>query len=283
MPILEEKNIILPGGSTCPGCAGPIAARLIYNVIGSDVIQFGGGGCGGMSPRRIPRFSLHHSGVSDGATGILKALKVKGRTDVKVLSFAGDGATSDTSFGKVSAAANRNDNTIFFCCDNEAFMNTGVQKSQLTPFQAWTRTTPKGKPDRKKNLPMIIAQHYVPYVATATVAYFNDFIKKLEKAKNMEGFRYFHILQPCPSGWRYPPEKTVEISRLAVQTRMWNLYEIDEGTLRITQEPNKKPVEEYIKPQGRFRHIKEEQIKQIQKLADSRWKSLKEKDGKNIW
>jgi len=281
---IEEKNIILSGGNTCPGCAGPIIHRMIYNVIGKNVIQFGGGGCGGGMPRLIPSYSLHHSGVATGATGIVKALEAQGRTDITVMTFAGDGAASSTSFGKLSAAALRNDNMIFFTCDNEAYMNTGVQKSELTPYGAWTRTTPLGKDYRKMNLPMIMAFHYIPYVATVTPAYHMDFVRKLKKAKDIEGFRYIHILQPCPTGWRHDPSKSIELSRLAVQTKMWPLYEIENGELSVTYKPREfKPISEYLRPQRRFRHLSEEGVEEIQKLQDADWEKLLEKDGKNVW
>ena len=281
---INERNILLSGGNTCPGCAGPTAHRLIFNVLGEKVIQFGGGGCGGGSPRTIPSFALGHSGVATGATGIVKALEAQGRDDITVLVFAGDGAASSTSFGKLSAAALRNDNMIFFTCDNEAYMNTGVQKSELTPYKAWTRTTPLGKGYRKMDLPMIMAFHYIPYVATVTAGYHMDFARKLKKAKDIEGFRYIHILQPCPTGWRYDPAKSIELSRLAVQTKMWPLYEIENGMLSVTYKPREfKPISEYLRPQRRFTHLSEQDVQEVQKLQDGDWERLLSKDGKNIW
>jgi pyruvate ferredoxin oxidoreductase beta subunit len=281
---IEEKKIILPGGNTCPGCTGPIVHRLIYNTLGKNVIQFGGGGCGGGSPRDVPSYSLHHSGVASGATGIVKALEAQGRTDITVVAMAGDGAASNTSFGKLSAAALRNDNMIFFTCDNEAYMNTGVQKSDLTPYNAWTRTTPLGKKTRKMDLPMIMAYHYVPYVATVTPAYHMDFVRKLKKAKEIEGFKYIHVLQPCPTGWRHDPAKAVELSRLAVQTKIWPLYEIDDGNFKITYKPREfKPVSEYLGPQRRYSHLDDGMVEEIQKLQDEEWENVLSRDGKYIW
>lgn len=281
---IEEQNILLGGGNTCPGCVGPTAHRIIYNVLGKNVIQFGGGGCGGGAPRTVPAWTLGHSGVATGATGIVKALEAQGRTDLTVLCFNGDGAASSTSFGKLSAAAMRNDNMIFFTCDNEAYMNTGVQKSELTPYHAWTRTTPLGKTYRKMDLPMIMAFHYIPYVATVTPGYYMDFVRKLKKAKDIKGFRYFHILQPCPTGWRYDPAKGIELSKLAVETKMWPLYDIEDGILKVTYKPREfKPIAEYLRPQRRFRHISEEQVQEIQKLQDEEWERVLGRDGKSIW
>jgi pyruvate/2-oxoacid:ferredoxin oxidoreductase beta subunit len=281
---LKERKIILPGGNTCPGCAGPTIHRIIYNVLGEKVIQFGGGGCGGGSPRTIPTYSLHHSGVATGATGIVKALEAQGRTDITVIAMAGDGGASNTSFGKLSAAALRDDNMIFFTLDNEAYMNTGVQKSDLTPYGAWTRTTPLGKSTKKMNLPMIMTYHYIPYVATVTPAYHMDMVNKLKKAKEIEGFRYIHVLQPCPTGWRSDPAKSIELSRLAVQTGIWPLYEIIDGNFKITYKPREfKPVSEYLRPQRRFRHLNEDTMQEIQKMHSDDWERLSHKDGTNIW
>jgi pyruvate ferredoxin oxidoreductase beta subunit len=281
---LEERNIILPGGNTCPGCAGPTVHRIIYNVLGQNVIQFGGGGCGGGSPRSVPYYSLHHSGVASGATGIIMALEAQGRTNITVIAMAGDGGASNTSFGKLSASALRNDNMIFFTCDNEAYMNTGVQKSDLTPYGAWTRTTPLGKTSKKMDLPMIMAYHYIPYVATVTPAYHMDMVRKLRKAKEIEGFRYIHVLQPCPTGWRSDPAKTIELSRLAVQTGVWPLYEIDKGNFKLTHKPRElKPISEYMRPQRRFRHLSNSSIQEIQQMQNEDWENLNRKDGTNIW
>ena len=281
---LEERNIILPGGTTCPGCTGPTIHRIIYNVLGQNVIQFGGGGCGGGSPRTVPSYSLHHSGVASGATGIVQALEAQGRTDITVIAMAGDGGASNTSFGKLSAAALRNDNMIFFTLDNEAYMNTGVQKSDLTPYGAWTRTTPLGKSTKKMDLPMIMAYHYVPYVATVTPAYHMDMVRKLRKAKEIEGFRYIHVLEPCPTGWRSDPAKSIELSRLAVQSGIWPLYEIEDGNFKITYKPREfKPVSEYMRPQRRYRHLSDHGIQEIQQMHTEDWESLSRKDGTNIW
>jgi len=271
-----EEEIILPGHRACPGCGGAIAERLILNTLGRNTILFGEGVCASACTRNvtIPSMTLHFSGVVAGATGIISALEAKGKTDITVASFNGDGATSDIGFAKLSAGAERNDNLIHFCLDNEAYMNTGIQKSHLTPYKAWTTTTPWGKTTPKKNLPLLMAYHFIPYVATVSVAYPKDFISKVEKAKKIKGFKYIHVLCPCPTGWRFSAEKTIEVARLAVQTRVWPLYEVENGKLTITVKPKKRSVKDYLAIQGRFRHLTEEDIQQIERHVDKEWERL---------
>jgi len=209
-------------------------------------------------------------------------LVAKGREDVIVVSGAGDGGTGDISFGKVSAAAERNENMIQICIDNEAYMNTGIQKSGLTPFGAWTTTTPLGKEANKKEIPLIIAQHKVPYVATSSVAYPMDLRAKMEKAKGIKGFRYIHNVMPCPTGWRFNPAKSIEVTKLMVDTWAWPLYEVENGVLKLNVKPKQKPVVDYLKPQNRFRHLTDDQIQGIQANIDEKREMLLENDGKKI-
>jgi pyruvate ferredoxin oxidoreductase beta subunit len=281
---VEDMRKLLPSGhGCCPGCQGPVATKMILRTLGRKVILFGSGGCGDFTPKSVPYFGLHFSGVGTGATGILAALEMKNRKDITVISLAGDGATGDIGFGKLAAIAERNDNMIHFCYDNEAYMNTGIQKSGLTPFGAWTTTTPAGKTTRKKDVAMALAAMKVPYVATVTVAYRGDFQNKVKKAAGIQGFKYIHVLEACPTGWRVSPEKAVEVLRLAVQSHMWNLYEIENGIFRLTMKPKEVPVKEYFQIQGRFRHLKEDDIQRIQKFVDEDWARLKEWDGKSVW
>jgi pyruvate ferredoxin oxidoreductase beta subunit len=213
---------------------------------------------------------------------MVAAFKSKNRENITVVSVAGDGTISDIAFNKVSAAAERNDNMIQICIDNEAYMNTGIQKSGLTPFGAWTTTTPLGNRGQKKQVPMIIAQHNVPYVATVSAAYPQDLKEKIKKAKEIKGFRYIHSFTPCPTGWRFDPSKSIEIGRLALQTWSNPLWEVNEGVFRLTMKPRQKPVKEYIKAQDRFRRLSDEQIELIQNQINSRKEKLLENDGKNI-
>lgn len=280
-----EKSLIQGGTTCCPGCGGPLFWRMALKVLGPKTIVYGDGPCAHCAIRnlKIPTFGLHFSFIADGSTGIVHALKAKGREDITVISSAGDGATGDISFGKVSAAAERNENMIQLCIDNEAYMNTGIQKSGLTPYGAWTTTTPEGKDANKKDIPLIMAAHGIPYVATVSVAYPRDLMNKLKKAKEITGFRYIHTVMPCPTGWRFDPAKSVEVTRLGVDTWIWPIYEIEEGILKLNRRPEQKPVTEYLSAQGRFRRLSEEQIDYIQGEVDRRRKDLLERDGKKVF
>jgi len=279
-----EKSLMQGGTACCPGCGGPMFWRMALETLGPNTILFGDGPCAYCAIRNIklPTFGLHFSFVADGATGIVAALAAKGREDITVVSSGGDGAVGDISFGKVSAAAERNENMIQICVDNEAYMNTGIQKSGLTPFGAWTTTTPLGKEAPKKSIPMIIAQHRVPYVATVSVAYPRDLKAKIGKAMGIRGFKYIHTVMPCPTGWRFNPAKSVEVVRLSVDTWAWPLWEVEDGVLRLTLKPKQKPVEEYLRAQGRFRQLSEEQIEFIQSEVDGQRLRLLENEGRNI-
>jgi len=211
------------------------------------------------------------------ASGVRAALDVRGRRDVEVLAWAGDGGTFDIGLQALSGAAERNEDNIYACYDNEAYMNTGVQRSSATPRYAWTTTTPATSPKTtpKKNIMEILAAHKVPYCATATVAYPEDLIDKVTKARKYRGTKFLHILCPCPPGWRYEPRFTVKLARLAVHTKVFPIYEIIGGdTYRISIEPEGTPVAEYLKLQGRFAHLSETEIEEIQARADFEWGRL---------
>ena len=279
------KEAKIQGGTTCcPGCGGPLFWKIALQVLGPNTIVYGDGPCAMCALRniKVPHYGIHFSFVADGATGIAAALRAKGRGDVTLISSAGDGATANISFGKISAAAERNENMIQICVDNEAYMNTGIQKSGLTPYGAWTTTTPTGKETNKKDIPMIIAAHKVPYVATASVAYPVDLKRKLEKALSIEGFKFIHTIIPCPTGWRFDPAKAVEVTRLGVDSWVTPLYEVEEGVLKVSRKAEAKPVNEYLSAQGRFRRLSEDQIAYIQSEVDNKRDDLLAQDGKTI-
>jgi len=279
-----EENLLQGGTTCCPGCGGPLFWKMALQALGPRTVIYGDGPCAMCAIRniKIPTFNLHFSFVADGATGIVNAFKAKGWDDITIVSSAGDGATGDISFGKLSAAAERNENMIQICVDNEAYMNTGIQKSGLTPYGAWTTTTPGGKESNKKDVPLIMAAHGIPYMATVSVAYPRDLQEKLRKAKEIEGFKYIHAVIPCPTGWRFDPAKAVEVSRLGVDTWAWPLYEVEEGVLGMSRRPEQKPVTEYLKAQGRFRRLSEEQIEYVQATVDERRTNLLAMEGKRI-
>jgi pyruvate ferredoxin oxidoreductase beta subunit len=279
-----EENMLQGGTTCCPGCGGPLFWKMALQALGPRTVIYGDGPCAMCAIRniKIPTFNLHFSFIADGATGIVNAFKAKGWDDITIVSSAGDGATGDISFGKISAAAERNENMIQICVDNEAYMNTGIQKSGLTPYGAWTTTTPGGKESNKKDVPLIMAAHGIPYMATVSVAYPRDLQEKLRKAKEIEGFKYIHAVIPCPTGWRFDPAKAVEVSRLQVDTWAWPLYEVEEGVLRMSRKPEQKPVTEYLKAQGRFRRLSDEQIEYVQTTVDERRTNLLAMEGKRI-
>jgi pyruvate/2-oxoacid:ferredoxin oxidoreductase beta subunit len=230
---------------------------------------------------------MHIAFEAGGATGsgIRAALDKKGVHDVNVVVWAGDGGTFDIGIQSLSGAAERNEDIIYICYDNEAYMNTGIQRSSATPWGCWTTTTPATatKDLPKKDIMSIMASHKIPYAATATPAYPQDLINKIIKASRIRGTRFFHILAPCPTGWRFPSELTVKISRLAVETKLFPLYEITAGEqYTLNQPPKGLPVKEYLELQGRFRHLSEENISTIQTNVDQSWDRLMKKAGESV-
>jgi pyruvate ferredoxin oxidoreductase beta subunit len=283
---LSKEEIFHSGHALCPGCPGGMIFRWITKALGKDSILAMGATCLGLptnvypSAVEIPCIYIAMAPAPAAISGIsaaIKVLKRKGRirVDRKIHVFAvsGDGSSGDIGLACLSGAAERNDDGMYFCFDNEAYMNTGIQRSGLTPQFSWTTSTLRGKAEKKKDLPRIMAAHDIPYVATVSVGYPEDFISKIKKARDMEpGFKYFHIHAPCPTGWRFPESKTVEVARLAVETGFWTLYEVDHGSTRITYEPSKlRPVMDYLKLQGRFEGLSEEHIRELQRGIDERW------------
>jgi pyruvate ferredoxin oxidoreductase beta subunit len=226
----------------------------------------------------VPLQNMLFEATGATCSGIVAAMKIRGLDDITVVGWAGDGGTVDIGIQALSGAAERETNFIYICYDNEAYGNTGLQRSGATPYGAWTTTTPTGKKERKKDMPLIMAAHKIPYVATACPSYPVDFVNKLRKAREIKGTKYIHVLTPCPTGWRYDTSKTVEIGRLAVQTGIWVLYEIEYGRFRLNSpsdrlvdKPKRKPVKEYLAVQDRFRHLTEADIEKIQMWVDEDW------------
>jgi len=278
------SEMTITPGSACQGCGAALAARLAFKALGPNVIRHGVPCCPDSSTQHPGAGSVFEGG---GAclTGTSRALKAIGRTDVKAVAFFGDGGTYDIGFQGLSAAAERNENILVLTKDNEAYMNTGNQRSGATPKYSRTSTTPigprsRGKARPKKNVPMIFAAHYVPYVATASVGFPEDLIAKVNYAKDIEGFRMIIIQCPCPVGWRFDPAKTIDVARSSVQTGVWPLYEVLDGVdFRLTYKPKElKPVTEYLKAQARFRHMTEDEIADVQGMATRKWESMLRSD-----
>jgi len=203
-----------------------------------------------------------------------------GDHETVVAVWAGDGGTFDIGLQALSGAAERNEDFIYICNDNEGYMNTGTQRSSATPLFAWTTTTPVMKPKEnpKKDIMAIMADHYIPYAATATLAYPEDFLRKMEKAKKIRGTRFIHLFSPCPPGWRIPSENTVKISRLAVRSRVFPLYEIENGnSYTLQKESHRVPVKDYLKLQGRFSHLTDAEVKVVQENVERAWERLLKK------
>jgi pyruvate ferredoxin oxidoreductase beta subunit len=241
---------------------------------------------------RVPWFHVAFENAAAVASGIESGLKVlmrKGRIPSKkivTLAIAGDGGTADIGLQALSGALERDDDFIYICTDNEAYMNTGIQRSSSTPFGASTTTSPAGKMKMgqitwKKNMPAIAAAHNISYVATACPSYPVDLIQKVKKAADIEGAAYIHILSVCPTGWRSAPELSIKLGRLAVETGIFPLYEVERGQYRLNIDfPKLKPIKEYIKLQGRFRHLTDELIGEIEKRVHKEYEQLRAKAGK---
>ncbi|MCD6466955.1 MAG: 3-methyl-2-oxobutanoate dehydrogenase subunit beta [Methanomicrobia archaeon] len=284
---IPEEELMYEGTVDCQGCGAGLAMRYALKALGKKTFVVIPACCwsiiAGPFPTSALQVPLYHTAFETAAivsSGIKAALDIKG-IDATVMAWAGDGGTFDIGIQALSGVAERNEDIIYVCYDNEAYMNTGIQRSSATPYKAWTTTTPRNYPKArpKKDIDEILVAHDIPYVATASVAYPEDFIRKLQKAKKIKGTKFIHVLAPCPTGWRSLPQHTIKLARLAVQTNIFPLYEVENGKYKINIKPkNPKPVEEYLKLQGRFRHLTEENIKEIQEATNKKWKKLLRKE-----
>jgi len=295
---VTKEEYFAPGHRACIGCAEALAVRLAGKALGHNVIISNATGCMEIVASQLPWTSwrvpwIHTlfentAAVASGIEAGLKMLVKKGRrpdNDVRIVAIAGDGGTSDIGLQALSGALERGHNFVYLCFDNEAYMNTGIQRSSSTPFGASTTTAPAGKKSigqitRKKNMPAIAVAHDIPYVATACPSYPFDLMDKVTKGAAINGPAYIHILSVCPTGWRCAPELAIAIGRLAVQTGIFPLYEVEYGQYNLSVKPPKrKPVQDYLSVQGRFRHLSEETISEIQERVDEEYAKLMEKVG----
>ncbi len=280
-------SLLKPGHRGCAGCCDALAGKFVLDALGENTIVVSPTGCLEVfttpypeSAWGVPWIHSLFENAAAVASGVEVALKALGKkNDIKIVAIGGDGATLDIGLQAISGAFERGHNFTYICVDNEAYMNTGVQRSGGTPLYASTTTSPAGKvsfgnPQHKKNMPAIMAAHGSPYVATASVAYAPDMIRKVKKAAEVKGPTYVHVHAPCCTGWRFEGSKTIEVGKLAVETAMWPLYEMENGVVtNVRKIKNRKPVEEYLKAQGRFKHLFTmqgglEEIKKIQAIAD---------------
>lgn len=297
--IMSQPERLAPGHRMCAGCGGTIAVRAVLRGLheGDHAVIGNATGCLEVSTFMYPYTAyrdsyIHNAFENAGATmsGVetaWKILKKKGKIkdNYKFITFGGDGGTYDIGIQSLSGAMERNHDFVYVCYDNGAYMNTGIQRSSATPMYADTTTTPvgtesNGKMQPRKDLAQIIAAHHVPYVAQTTfISNFSDIHKKSEKAIYTEGASFLNVMAPCPRGWRYDPADIMQICKMAVETCYWPLFEVDHGKWILNYVPKKKlPIEEFLKLQGRFRHLfkpgNEDLIAQFQAEVDSRWETL---------
>ena len=282
--LMPKDDLLASGHLACPGCAAPIAMNLVLKALGPQTVVTLPACCwsiiAGPWPQSSLRVPLFHTAFETGgatASGIKAGLVARGDTETTVIAWAGDGGTFDIGLQALSGAAERNEDIIYFCYDNEAYMNTGIQRSSATPWGAWTTTTPAIEPEAspKKDMVSILAAHGIPYIATASVAYPVDLVEKVEKARTIRGTRFIHILAPCPPGWKTQNDETIDLARQAVQTRVFPLFEIENGRdWRLTVDHAGDPVGPYIRRQARFKHLTDEQLVLIQNDVDDRWQRL---------
>lgn len=284
-----DREFVHSGHVGCPGCGATIAMRFVLKALGEKTIMVLPACCwsviAGPYPQSALKIPVIHAAFETGgatATGVRAALDMQGDTETTVLTWAGDGGTFDIGFQALSGAVERNENFIYACYDNEAYMNTGIQRSSSTPYGAWTTTTTgqDWKKLRKKNIVEVLVAHRIPYAATASIAYPEDLLRKAQKAKEMKGSRFLHIYASCPTGWRIPSEMSVKIARMAVQTNIFPLYEVEDGLrYTINYKPKEYLVREYFRLQGRFRHLTDQDLDQIQQMVNEDWGLLLRKAG----
>lgn len=285
---ITEKEFFY-GHKACAGCGGSIAVRLILKVLGERTFTVIPAGCMSAVGFIYPQLCFLNNaiistflGTASMLSGIAAGAKALGLKDYHVVGIAGDGGTADIGLQALSGAIDRRDKVIYICYDNEAYMNTGIQKSGLTPYGAKTTTTPAGENIRgtvtqKKNMFEIVAAHGIDYAATASVGYIQDFINKIQKASTVEGTSYIHVFAPCPTGWGIPEDSTIDIAKEVVDCGLWYLAEFEQGEFKLNRNPKEfTSVEEYLKKQSRFKHLRSEDIDTIISSRDKKWERIRE-------
>jgi len=298
--LVQKKEKFAPGHRACIGCGEALAIRLAFKALGNNVIVVNATGCaeifGGQFPNTSWQLPWIHTlfentaAVASGIEAAYKAMRRKGvklPENTKVVAIGGDGGTSDIGLQALSGAMERGHDFLYICFDNEAYMNTGIQRSSSTPFGAATTTTPAGKKSIgqfswKKNMPEIAVAHNIPYVATACHSYPFDLMAKVAKGVATPGPAYIHVLSVCPTGWRSPTDTVIKLGRLAVETGVFPLYEVENGHYKMSVDlPQLRPVKDYFKSQGRFRHLTDDSIKTIQDRVEREYNKLLEKT--KVW
>ena len=282
---LPTEEHYIPGSAACPGCPATMALRIVYKALGKKTVKIVPACCTAVieslhphTSFNIPTMNIAFEAAAAGASGVEAGFRMQGKTDINVVAWAGDGGTYDIGIQALSGALERNTNFLYICYNNQIYSNTGIQRSGATPYAAWTTTTVGGKIEFRKEMGEIIQAHHIPYAAQACIAYPEDLFNKLRKAKNIKGPKYIEIMAPCPPGWRFPMEKTVEKGTMAVETGAWALYEFEnekvtfngKSKLILEKKIERKPIEEWIKYQGRFRHLfkPKKDVKRIKAIED---------------
>lgn len=281
----KDQDLFSAGHVACAGCIESLSIRIIVNTVGSDAVAVVPPSCGAVicggypnSAVSIPAFHTTLESAAASASGVKRSLVAQGKPDTTVICLAGDGGTYDIGFQALSSAVERNEDILYICFDNEGYMNTGGQKSSSTPLQAVTGSTPAGKISPKKNLVEILSAHNIPYVATVSAAHSEDFVAKVKKAKEIRGTKVIVVLIPCLAGWGVADNAGIKVSRLAVESGVFPLYEVEDGyryTLNHTEKTQS--VDAYLAEQKRYRHLTDETIAEIQAGVDREWQRLKMK------
>ena len=287
--IFENEDLVSPGISACQGCGAELILRTTLKIFGKNTVVGIPPGC--MAGAGVVGWNFDnglkipvHIPLLDNTASMLAGLKQayeKHGKDVNVLAFAGDGASSDAGFQSLSAAAERGENIVYVCYDNEGYMNTGFQRSGTTSKGSKTTTTPvgsvgKGKPQFQKDMPLIMAMHNAEYVATASLSHMKDLIGKLEKAKSIKtGFSYIHVYSSCPTGWKTDPKDSIKVAKMAVKTNFFPLFEVENGVFKLNHaNKNPEPVSNYIKMLAKYNHLDEEDIIEMQEYVDKRFDKI---------
>jgi 2-oxoisovalerate ferredoxin oxidoreductase beta subunit len=283
---IPEEEYMRSGQVSCQGCGGTLAMRLVLKATGKKTILSIPACCWAVIPGWYPGQSLevpllYTAFETTGAStsGIAAGLAAKGIDDVTVVGFAGDGGTADIGIQALSGLVDRNDDVLYIMYDNEAYMNTGIQRSGSTPQGAWTTTTPVGKLGHyemspKKPMVDMMAAQGIPYTATTSIGYPEDVVRKVKKAISIRGSKFIQIYAPCPTGWKMDPTNMVTSAKMAVTTHMFPLYEVDGGVVNVTMKPKRTDLREYLKMQGRFRHLDDEFINNMERGVAQRWEDL---------
>lgn len=299
---MKKADKKFTAATTCAGCPIGLVARTVLNATDDPIVVTNATGCMEVTTTIYPHTSwnvpyIHSAFANTGATisGIETASRVmkkqgKLKSNVKFVAFGGDGGTYDIGLQALSGALERGHDFLYVCYDNGAYMNTGNQRSGATPIGADTETTPYGKESygktiRRKDIMSIVAGHHIPYAATASIGFSQDFQDKVKKAFEFEGPKFILVFSPCVVGWKFPPAQTINVAKLATETNFWPLYEIEDGQYQINYEPKKQlPMEEFYKIQGRFKHLfkredKDEILKKVQDEVDKEWNRLQDLAG----